>query len=85
VYYRQPIVMGMYAIYRIDIQPKGFRVIQIGNVLEDETIQQAKEILTHPELKEEIVNHNYQLCYRHYSFKVLENRLIALLNECLGE
>jgi glycosyltransferase involved in cell wall biosynthesis len=81
IYYRQPIVMGKYAIYRIDIEPKGFRVIEIGNVLEEENIQQASEILTNPELKEEIVNHNYELCQRHYSFETLKNRLISLLNE----
>jgi glycosyltransferase involved in cell wall biosynthesis len=84
IYYRQPIVMGMYAIYRIDIQPKGFEVIGIGNVLENENVKEAREILTNPQRKEEIVNHNYELCQRHYSFNILRNRLIALLNESLG-
>jgi glycosyltransferase involved in cell wall biosynthesis len=84
IYYRQPIVMGMYAIYRVDIQPMGFRVIGIGNVLEDDNIKQAREVLTNPSLKNEIVNHNYELCKRHYSFDTLRNRLIALLNNSLG-
>jgi glycosyltransferase involved in cell wall biosynthesis len=84
IYYRQPIVMGMYAIYRIDIQPKGFRVIGISNVLEKENIRQAREVLTNPELKAEIVEHNYELCQRHYSFDILQNRLVALLSESLG-
>ncbi len=84
IYYRQPIVMGMYAIYKIDIQPKGFEVIGIRSVLEKENIEQAREILTNPQRKAEIVNHNYELCRRHYSFEILRNRLIALLNESLG-
>lgn len=84
IYYRQPIVMGMYAIYRIDIRPKGFRVIGIGNVLEEENIVQARSVLTKPELKNEIIQHNYELCRRYYSFDNLKSRLITLLNESFG-
>jgi len=84
IYYQQPIVMGLYTIYRIDIQPKGFRVIGVEDVLEDETVRHAYQVLMDPGLREEIVNHNYELGQWHYSFKVLENRLKTLLNESLG-
>lgn len=84
IYYRQPILMGIYSIYRIDIQPKGFRVIGVGNVLEKEVVRDVNQVLTEPNLKEEIVNHNYQLGKWHYSFGVLEKRLVSIVNGILG-
>jgi glycosyltransferase involved in cell wall biosynthesis len=84
IYYKQPIFMGMYSIYRIDIQPKGFSVIKSGNVLEDNTVKHVREILSSPRLKEDMVNKNFKIAKRFYSFEVLRNNLTTLLNETLG-
>ncbi len=82
IYYRRPIVMGIYAIYRIDIQPKGFKVIGFEDVISEDTVHQAQAILRDPALASEMVDHNYELGRRHYSYRTLENRLVALINEC---
>ena len=83
--YKKPIVMHTYDIFRTDIQPKGFRVIGFGDFINEETVQETKEVLSNPNLAAEIVEHNYQLGRKYYSFAVLERRLTALINECLGE
>ncbi len=84
IYYKRPIVMGMYAIYRIDIQPKGFDVIGIGNVIEESTVQKARDILLHPDKAAQMCAHNYEIGRRYYSYRVLRNGLVALLHESQG-
>ncbi len=84
LYYRRPIVMSTYAIYRIDIQPKGFKVIVFNSIIGDDTIRQTQAVLRDPALAQEMVEHNYELGRRHYSYRVLENHLVNLLRECLG-
>ena len=83
--YKKPIVMHTYEIFRTDIQPKGFKVIGFGDFINKETVQEAKEVLHNPGLRTEIVERNYELGRRYYSFHVLERRLTVLINECLGE
>ncbi len=84
IYYRRPIVMSTYEIYRTDIRPKGFKVIGFGDFITADTIYRAREILLTPDLRSEIAAHNYELGRRFYSYTVLEHRLRALMNQALG-
>ncbi len=84
IYYRRPILMSAYEIFKTDIQPKGFQVISFDQVLSDETVEQARQVLLNPETAQEMVEHNYELARRYFSYRVLERRLAALLDECLG-
>ena len=83
--YKKPIVMHTYEIFRTDIQPKGFKVIGFGDFINQETVREATDVLRNPDLVAEIVEHNYELGLKYYSFAVLKRRLTALINECLGE
>ena len=84
IYYRRPIVMSTYEIFKTDIQPKGFKVIGFEDFITDETVEHAREILLNPARAREMVEHNYELGRRYYSYRTLRSRLIALLSECLG-
>ncbi len=84
IYYRRPLVMSTYEIFRTDIQPKGFRVIGFDDFITDETVEQARRVLEDASLAEEITARNYDLGRRHYSFHALEKQLAALMHACLG-
>lgn len=84
IYYRCPIVMSTYEIFRTDIRPKGFQVIGFGDFITSETVQQAQELLDNPDLATRMVERNYELGRRYYSYSVLEYRLSALLRVALG-
>ncbi|HEB65612.1 MAG TPA: glycosyltransferase [Chloroflexi bacterium] len=84
IYYKRPLVMSTYEIFRTDIQPKGFQVVGFDDFITDETVEQARRILEDPALAEEITARNYELGRRHYSFRALEKHLTALMHTCLG-
>jgi len=85
IYYRRPIVMSAYEIYRRDIQPKGFLVIEFGDFVTEDTIHQAQAVLRDPALAAEMTELNYELGRRYYSYRTLEKRLVTLVSECLGD
>lgn len=84
IYYRRPIVMSTYEIFKTDIQPKGFKVIGFDDFIDDKTVREAQRALSDAGMVTEMVNHNYELGARYYSYRVLERRLAALLDQCLG-
>jgi len=84
IYYRRPIVMSTYEIFKTDIQPKGFRVIGFDDFVTEATVQEARAILEDPNRAAEMVNHNYELGASYYSYGALERRLAALVDQCLG-
>jgi glycosyltransferase involved in cell wall biosynthesis len=84
VYYRRPIMMASYDIFNVDIKPKGFRAITFGEFVNQDCLEEAHRWLENPELVEEIVETNYEIARRYYSYNVLEKHLALLLNESLG-
>ena len=85
IYYKRPLVMSAYEIFRVDIQPKGFKVITFSEFVDDETIRKTRHLLHDPDLARTMCEHNYELGRRYYSFRTLEKRLAALMSECSGD
>ena len=75
LYFKKPIVVNTYSIYLKDIQPKGFKVIEIEGYVTDKTIEQTKQVLDNPGLRKEMVDHDYELAKEYFSYTVLERIL----------
>ena len=84
IYYRRPIIISAYEIFKTDILPKGFRVIDFDDFIEQATVNAARAILQDPSIGEEMAEHNYKLGQRYYSFETLEANLSFILNQMLG-
>jgi hypothetical protein len=85
IYYHRPLLVNNYSIYETDIKPKGFQVIEFDGFISEETLEEARYVLTHPEETVKQAEHNYELARRYYSFAMLERRLQVLLADCFGE
>jgi glycosyltransferase involved in cell wall biosynthesis len=79
VYYRRPLVMSFYEIYFTDIRPQGFRIIGFDNFIDRKTVEEAHRALFDRAFTEEMVEHNYELGRRYYSFAVLGEKLHQLM------
>ncbi len=83
VYFRKPIVVNNYSIYSADIRPKGFDVIEIDGYVTQKAVRQAKKILKDSDAREKMVETNYEIARRNYSYRALRWRLRALIADCL--
>ncbi len=84
IYYRRPIIMEAYEIFKCDIQPKGFKVIWFEDFISRKIIENVQNILCNDELTAEWTERNYQLGRRYYSYQTLEKILVTLLDQCIG-
>ncbi|OEU55515.1 MAG: glycosyl transferase family 1 [Desulfobacterales bacterium C00003106] len=80
IYYRKPTVVNRYSIYIADIEPKNFDAITIEGFVTRDTTARILEVLTNDEQREKMVERNYQLAGRHFSFEVLERLLLHLVH-----
>jgi glycosyltransferase involved in cell wall biosynthesis len=81
LYYKRPIVVHVYDVFRSDIRPKGFRVISYTDFITENAVNEARHILNNPESWKEDADQNYKTAQRHYSYNTLETSLRNLLNE----
>ena len=84
IFFQKPIVMSTYEIYRVDIKPKGFNVIEFGDYITHDTVLKTRELLLNPGLAEEMCAINYQIACDHYSYANLERLLVALYSISVG-
>lgn len=84
IYYRRPVVVSAYEIYRVDIHPKGFQVIEFEEFITEETVRQTQALLSDRQAIARAAEHNYAVARRFYGYHALETRLVALLNDLLG-
>ncbi|MDJ0876155.1 MAG: glycosyltransferase family 4 protein [Desulfobacterales bacterium] len=84
VYFRKPIVVNTYSIYQMDIKPKGFDVIEIDGYVTDEAIQRTCAVLDDPRQREAMVDRNYAIATRCFSYLVLRRKLINLIYDSIA-
>lgn len=75
IYFKKPIVVNNYSIYIKDIKPKGFSVVEIDGYVTEKAVEGTKQILDNPALCQQMVDHNYELGKRYFSYTVLERIL----------
>ncbi len=85
IYFKKPILVNNYSIYSYDIKPKGFKVIEMDNFISAGTIDFAQKVLDSPERIKEMTEINYALGLKHYSYTVLEEKLLHLLTLIYGK
>ena len=81
IYFRKPIVVNAYSIYTKDIKPKGFSVIEIDGYVTSQAVEKARQILDNPDLCQAMVNHNYELGEKFFSYAVLHQGLRNFMRE----
>jgi mannosylglucosylglycerate synthase len=84
IYFKKPIFVNNYSIYSHDIRPKGFDVIEMDDYISDETIKNTNDLLSNPARLQKMVDMNYNLGLKYYSYKILDIELHELLSKFYG-
>ena len=79
IYFKKPIVCNRYAIYRTDIEPYGFKVILMDGFVDQATLDQVRALEADPDARQQIVEHNYQLGKRFFSYCRVAKELQLIL------
>ena len=83
-YYRKPVLVNRYSIFVSDIEPKGFDVITMNGYMTREVVNAVKRVIDDPKHREQIVEHNFELGKRFFSYSVLRRKLRALVTNVTG-
>ena len=84
VYFKKPLLINRYATFVQDIEPKGFDLIAMDGYLTQKTVSKVKEVLESPDRRAKMVNTNYEVASRHYSYAVLRRWLNIMLTNFFG-
>ena len=83
-YFRKPVLVNRYSIFVTDIEPKGFRVVSMNGYLTKDVVSSVRRVTEDPVYRNEMVDHNYELGKRFFSYSVLRRRLRSLITNYTG-
>lgn len=83
-YYRKPVLVNRYSIFVSDIEPRGFDVITMNGYMTRDTVAKVQRVIDDQSYREEMVNKNYDLSKRFFSYSVLRRKLRALVTNVTG-
>ncbi len=83
-YYRKPALVNRYSIFVSDIEPRGFDVITMNGYLTRDVTAKVQRVIDDPEYRENMVETNYTLSKRFYSYAVLRRKLRILITNHTG-
>ena len=84
VYFKKPLLINRYATFVRDIEPKGFDLIAMDGFLAQKTVERVREVLESSRRRREMVEHNYRVAGKYYSYAVLRRLLTSLLTDFFG-
>ena len=85
VYFRKPVVVNTYAVYARDIDPLGFKTIEMSMLVTNEVVEQTREILHNRPLREAWGTINYDLGVKFFSYSVARRKLAGRIAKLFGE
>jgi uncharacterized protein YllA (UPF0747 family) len=77
-------LINRYATFVRDIEPKEFDLIVMDGFLTHKTVEKVREVIESSERRQKMVNHNYDIATRHYSYAMLRRWLKTILTNFFG-
>jgi glycosyltransferase involved in cell wall biosynthesis len=84
IYFKKPLLINRYATFVKDIEPKGFDLIVMDGYLNHKNVQKVKDVLESPERREKMVNTNFEIAKKYFSYDRLRRWLNLLLTNFFG-
>jgi len=85
IYFRKPVVVNSYTVYARDIDPLGFKTIEMSQLVTREVVAQTRAVLEDAALRGEWAENNFQLGVKYFSYSVARRKLAARLANLFGE
>lgn len=79
VYFKKPIIVTPYEVYKKDIRPLGFEVIEMPNKVTDKVIKKIERLIKDKEKVKKMAENNFDLGQRYFSYETTKGKIEKLI------
>ncbi len=80
IYFKKPLLVNRYKIFKDEIEPKGFDLVKMDGALTGEVVTDIRNIIHNKVRCEKMVAQNYRIAREHYSYAALRNQFASLIS-----
>jgi glycosyltransferase involved in cell wall biosynthesis len=81
MYFKKPIIITPYPVYKSDIAPIGFKTIEMPHRVTEKAINRVKDLIENEEEKKSMIEFNFQLAKKNYDYRVVKEKLRRLFRK----
>ena len=85
IYFGKPVVVNTYAVFARDIDPLGFKTIEMSMIVTNEVVEKTREIIDDSSLRDEWAAINFDLGVKFFSYSVARRKLAGRIAKLFGE
>jgi glycosyltransferase involved in cell wall biosynthesis len=78
IYFRKPIFLNRYEVYKRDLEPLGFKAVTVDGQVSDEKVREMLEWANDPEKTKAATETNLKIATENFSFAAVEKKLRGL-------
>ena len=79
IYFRKPLLVNRYSVFREDIEGVGCELVTMDDEVTDEVVEKVRRILDEPGSFEAAAERNFQIAGKHFGYRTLEERLRGMV------
>lgn len=83
IYFRKPVLVNRYSVFKEDIEPCGFRLVTMDGEITDELVGEVRHILENPESFKASAAANLEIAGKHFGYPMLEEQLREMVHAAL--
>ena len=80
LYFKKPLLVNRYQMFKDDIEPLGLDLVKMDGTLTREVVADIKNILEDKCRRGKMVTENYRIATQHYSFAILHKQFVSLMS-----
>ncbi|MCK5072954.1 MAG: glycosyltransferase family 4 protein [Bacteriovoracaceae bacterium] len=84
IYFKKPILVNRYSVYKKDIEPLGFDVVAMDGHITEEVVESVKNLLGNPDKLSETTEKNFNIAKKFFSYSTVEQKLKTMIENFDG-
>lgn len=83
IYFKKPVLVNRYSVFKEDIEGCGFDLVTMEGNLTEDTVGRVREILETPESFNAPAEKNFQIAGRHFGYRMLQEKLREIVRAAI--
>ncbi len=79
VYFKKPIIVTPYSVYKKDIAPLNFDVIEMSPMITNDVIVKINKVISNKNLRDKITEKNFKIGLDNYSYEATSKKIQSLI------
>lgn len=81
VYFKKPIIVTPYEVYKKDIRPLGFEVVEMPDKVTDKVLDRVRDLIEDKNKVAEMVEKNFEIGRRNFSYETTKDKIDKIIKD----